>query len=86
MSAGVQPSQPVETGSSASVSHGISIKSKKAVRCPNPDCDPAEGCCVCEHTGQIFEWVVEDLSQPEKEFTTRARHSPLQSGSVLSDD
>lgn len=23
------------------------------VPCPNPYCDPTEGCCICEHTGRI---------------------------------
>lgn len=24
--------------------------------CWNPDCDPEEGCCICEHTGRIWVW------------------------------
>lgn len=54
------------------------IKSMKAVRCPNPDCDPEDGCCVCEHTGWVYEYVIEDLTQPEREFTVRERHHPIQ--------
>lgn len=29
------------------------IGGRPAVRCPNPDCDPEEGCCICEHTGWV---------------------------------
>ncbi|MGB8510065.1 MAG: hypothetical protein WCD76_16925 [Pyrinomonadaceae bacterium] len=41
----------------------VTIKSKRVVRCPNPDCDPDEGCCVCEHTGFIYEYVLDEMER-----------------------
>jgi hypothetical protein len=29
------------------------IGGKLAVDCPNQDCDPEDGCCICEHTGWV---------------------------------
>jgi hypothetical protein len=39
--------------------------SKKVTRCPNPDCDKEEGCCVCDHTGWVYEYVLEEMAQPD---------------------
>lgn len=44
----------------------VTIAGKKVVRCPNPDCDPEEGCCVCEHTGWIYEYVLDSMMVKEK--------------------
>jgi hypothetical protein len=32
------------------------------VDCPNPNCDPEEGCCVCEHTGKVRQWVIDEMT------------------------
>lgn len=39
------------------------------IDCPNPNCDPEEGCCVCEHTGKIRQWVLDEMleDQPSTE-------------------
>ena len=29
------------------------INGRAAIACPNPDCDPEGGCCICEHTGWV---------------------------------
>ncbi len=29
--------------------------------CPNPDCDEEEGCCVCEHTGRVYSYVLDEV-------------------------
>lgn len=41
----------------------VIIKDKKIVRCPNPDCDVENGCCVCEHTGWIYEYVLDEMEK-----------------------
>jgi len=33
----------------------------KIVHCPNPDCDPEGGCCICDHTGYIYEYVLDEM-------------------------
>jgi len=33
----------------------------KILPCPNPECDPEDGCCICEHSGRIYEYVLEDM-------------------------
>ena len=33
------------------------------VKCPNPECDEFEGCCLCEHTGRVYMelFIIADL-------------------------
>jgi len=46
----------------------VELKDKRRVRCPNPDCDPEEGCCVCEHSGWVYEYVWEQMAVTEFKF------------------
>ena len=39
----------------------LKIISMKWEPCPNPECDPEEGCCLCEHTGKILSRVLDEL-------------------------
>lgn len=34
---------------------GEPVRKRVVIRCPNPECDPEDGCCMCEHTGRIYE-------------------------------
>ena len=29
--------------------------------CPNPECDPEGGCCLCDHTGKILTYVLDKM-------------------------
>jgi hypothetical protein len=62
--AGGQESEEGVVGRAARETPTARIKSMKPVRCPNPDCDEEEGCCVCEHTGWIREFVMEEMQVP----------------------
>ena len=42
------------------------VTSMKIVDCPNPDCDG--GCCLCEHTGKVYEYVIERDEQEQTMF------------------
>jgi hypothetical protein len=31
----------------------VIFEGRRAVRCPNQDCDQEDGCCICEYSGWI---------------------------------
>ena len=37
-------------------------RKRVVVSCPNPECDPEEGCCLCEHTGRIYEDTLDAIA------------------------
>ena len=39
----------------------VTIAERRAVRCPNEYCDDEDGCCVCEHTGWVYEYVLDQM-------------------------
>ena len=40
----------------------IKRMSMKIVPCPNPECPEAEGCCVCEYSGYVREWIIDAMT------------------------
>lgn len=52
-------------------------KIKKRIPCPNPYCDPEEGCCICEYTNYIYVFVENENDKINFNFDTEGGRNDI---------